>query len=134
VSDNAADLLESLLSENGLTASAKKVGDAMVRFKFGSATVVAAISGDSLVITAPIFKALPSARADEFCRHLLGLNARMAGLASFGLGSDGSVSLMAGRSTDGLDAREFKLVLSTVGKFADAFDDLLHDEYYGTSA
>ena len=130
MSESPAELLERLLTENGLAESAKKVGDAMFRFKFGSATVVAAISGESLVIQAPMFKELPDKNTDAFCLHLLGLNARMAGLASYGLTPEGMVSLMAGRSTEGLDAGEFKTVLATVGRFADSFDDLLHKEYY----
>jgi hypothetical protein len=43
---------------------------------------------------------------------------------------DGSVVLQVGRGVKGLDAHEFGLMLGTVGRFADEYDDRLREEFY----
>jgi hypothetical protein len=126
----ASQVLETMLEQCGIKDKAEKVGDSMYRFRWGSATVVAAAAGGAVVVIAPLFPALPTARADEFTRRLLELNGTMGGTAGFALAADGSVVLQSGRGVQGLDADEFRLMLGTVGKFADDHDDPLRDEFY----
>ena len=78
----------------------------------------------------PLFEALPKANAAGFCKKLLRINSELGGTASFALQENGSVVLQVGRMVRGLDADEFGIMLGTVGKFADDYDDLLHKEFY----
>jgi hypothetical protein len=126
----SVQLLEKLLAETGLTDKAEKVSDTMYMFHWGSARVIAHTAGEAIVVLAPLFDALPDKDPDKFCRHLLALNARMGGTASFAIASDGSVVLQCGRGTKGLDSDEFALMLGTVGKFADDYDDPLREQFY----
>lgn len=119
-----------MLEQCGIKDKAEKVGDSMYRFRWGSATVVAAAAGGAVVVIAPLFQALPTARAEVFTQRLLELNGKMGGTAGFALAADGSVVLQSGRGIQGLDADEFRLMLGTVGKFADDYDDPLRDEFY----
>jgi len=126
----ASHVLESMLEQCELTDKADKVGEAMYRFRWGSATVVAGAAGEAIVVIAPLFPALPENKSADFCQRLLQLNSRMGGTAGFALAPDGAVVLQAGRGVKGLDADEFRLMLGTVGKFADDYDDPLRDEFY----
>ena len=77
-----------------------------------------------------MFEKLPKKNTDEFCYRILKLNAEMGGTAAFAIQTDGSVVLQCGRGLDGLDPEELKLLLNTVGKFADDYDDILDKEFY----
>lgn len=124
------ELLTKLLEEAGLADKAEKVGGSMYMFQWGSARVIAGVSGEAIVVIAPLFEALPDNNADAFCRRLLELNSKMGGTAAFAVSADGSVVLQVGRGTNGLDSAEFALMLGTVGKFADDYDDALREEFY----
>jgi hypothetical protein len=130
MSDTAIDVLQSLLEQCDLTDKAEKIADTMYMLRWGSATVIAGASGEAIVVIAPIFEALPEKEPDRFCRHLLELNSKMGGTAGFAIMPDGAVVLQTGRGVQGLDAGEFGLMLGTVGKFADDYDDALRDEFY----
>jgi hypothetical protein len=54
----------------------------------------------------------------------------MGGMASFAIQPDGWVVLHSGRALRGLDAHEFAVLVSAVGRFADQFDDQLIAEFY----
>ena len=130
MSEPAIEVLERLLEECDLTDKSEKVGETMYLLRWGSARVVAAASGEAVVVLAPLFEALPEKEPERFCRRLLELNSIMGGTAGFAISPDGSVVLQSGRGVKGLDADEFGLMLATVGKFADDFDDVLRDEFY----
>jgi hypothetical protein len=102
----------------------------MYRLEWGSATVVCAARGSALVAIAPMFESLPDKKVDDFCRRILKLNAEMGGTAAFAIQTDGSVVLQCGRGLQGMDPDELKLLLNTVGKFADDYDDILDKEFY----
>lgn len=122
--------LESLLRDSGLADKAEPVDANMVRLQWGSAFVIVGLSGTAIVAIAPMFQALPPGRELEFFRTLLQHNAYMGGMASFAVQADGWVVLHAGRALRGLDANEFAVLVSGVGRFADKFDDLLIAEFY----
>lgn len=123
--------LTSILKSCGLLDSAEKVGDDMYRMSWGSATVVCVARASAIVAIAPMFDSLPKAsKLDGFYKKLLTLNAEMGGTASFAIQDDNSVVLQCGRGMEGLDPEELKLLLNTVGKFADDYDDILDEEYY----
>ncbi|MBT8495698.1 MAG: YbjN domain-containing protein [Deltaproteobacteria bacterium] len=123
-------ILEELMTKNGLLDSAQKLGEAMYRLRWGSASVITTIVGESIVVIAPLFDALPSGDPAGFCRKLLELNSELGGTASFAIQKNGSVVLQVGRGVKGLDADEFGLMLATVGKFADDYDDQLEADFY----
>jgi hypothetical protein len=54
----------------------------------------------------------------------------MGGMASFAIQPDGWVVLHSGRALKGLDAHEFAVLVSAVGRFADQFDDQLIGEFF----
>ncbi len=122
--------LETLLRDSGLAEKAEKIDDKMFRLQWGSAFVIVGTSGTAIVAIAPLFQHLPPGREEEFFRRLLGHNAHMGGMASFALQADGWVVLHAGRALKGLDAHEFAVLVSAVGRFADQFDDELIAEFY----
>jgi len=124
------ETLKQLLEQSGLAEKAESVGPAMYRLRWGSANVITGIAGGAIVVIAPMFEKLPETNQDAFCRRLLELNNKMGGTASFGITAESSVVLQVGRGLDGLDGQEFKLMLGMVGKFADEFDNQLHDEFY----
>jgi len=128
--ETAIQVLEGLLERCDLTDKSKKIGDTMYMLRWGSATVIAGASGEAIVVLAPLFETLPDRDPDRFCRRLLELNGQMGGTAGFAISADGSVVLQVGRGVKGIDADEFALMLGTVGKFADDFDDALRDEFY----
>jgi len=130
MANSGAAILEDLLTRNELLGSAQKLGEAMYRLRWGSATVVTTIVGESIVVIAPIFDDLPSGDPAGFCQRLLEINSDLGGTAAFALQKNGAVVLQIGRGVKGLDADEFGLMLATVGKFADDYDDLLKDEFY----
>jgi len=121
---------QKLLEEAGLADKAVKVDDRLVRLQWGSAFVIAGVSGSAIVAIAPLFRALPAGKEPAFFRKLLELNAQMGGMASFAIQPDGWVVLHAGRAIKGLDGQELATMISAVGKFADQYDDQLIAEFY----
>jgi hypothetical protein len=127
---DASDLISRLLQEAGLGDAVEKVGDGMYRLKWGSATIICVASGDGVVAVAPIFEKPPDKNQPAFFRRLLELNADIGGTAAWAVHKNGTVALQCGRTLQGLDAHELKIMLATVGKFADDYDDQLRDEFY----
>jgi hypothetical protein len=123
-------VLTELLKEAGLADAAEKVGESMYRIEWGSATLVTGVVGDGIVVIAPMFEAPPASNTEAFFRRLLQINGEMGGTATIALQADGSVVLQVGRGVKGLDAHEFGMMLGTVGRFADQYDNRLHDEFY----
>ena len=130
MSEASSEKLKSSLAAAGLLESAEEVGDGMFRMSWGSATVVCVARGAAVVAIAPMFETLPKKDVGKFCERILHLNAEMGGTASFAIQSDGAVILQSGRGVGGLDPDELKLLLNTVGKFADDYDNLLDREFY----
>jgi hypothetical protein len=122
--------LEQLLAEAEFGDKAVRVDDHLVRLQWGSAFVIAGISGSAVVAIAPMFKTLPEGKEQAFYRKLLEHNAHMGGIASFAIQPDGWVVLHAGRALKGLDGQEFATLVAGVGKFADQFDDELIAEFF----
>jgi hypothetical protein len=122
--------LDDLLSGSGLAEKAVRIDDHLVRLQWGSAFVIAGISGSAVVAISPLFRSLPPGKELGFMRKLLEHNAYMGGIASFALQPDGWVVLHAGRALKGIDAQEFATLIAGVGRFADQFDDLLVAEFY----
>jgi len=124
--------LSELLAASGLADKAVRVDDNLVRFQWGSAFVIAGISGSAVVAIAPLFRAIPTGKEAAFYRKLLEHNGHMGGMASFAIQPDGWVVLHAGRALKGLDGHELATMVAAVGKFADQFDDQLIAEFYGS--
>lgn len=122
--------LDDLLSGSGLADKAVKIDDHLVRLQWGSAFVIAGISGSAVVAIAPLFRSVPAGREVAFFKKLLEHNAYMGGIASFALQPDGWIVLHAGRALKGIDSAEFATLIAGVGRFADQFDDELVAEYY----
>jgi hypothetical protein len=122
--------LSELLAASGLADKAVRVDDNLVRFQWGSAFVIAGISGSAIVAIAPLFRAMPTGREAAFYRKLLEHNAHMGGMASFAIQPDGWVVLHSGRALKGIDGHELATMVAAVGKFADQFDDQLIAEFY----
>jgi hypothetical protein len=123
--------LDELLATSGLADKASRIDDHLVRLQWGSAFVIAGISGSAVVAIAPLFRAVPEGRELAFYKKLLEHNAYMGGMASFALQPDGWVVLHAGRALKGIDGQEFATMVAGVGRFADQFDDQLIAEFYG---
>src|SRR3954467_9447020 len=104
--------LEKLLADSGLADKAEKVDSNLVRMQWGSAVVIVGVSGSALVAIAPMFRAVPRQKANEFYRKLLEHNAFMGGMASFAIQNDGWVILHAGRAIKGIDAYEFAAMVA----------------------
>ena len=128
--------LDELLTASGLADKAARIDEHLVRFQWGSAFVIAGISGSAVVAIAPLFRSVPKGRELAFFQKLLEHNAYMGGMASFALQPDGWVVLHAGRALKGIDGQEFATLVAGVGRFADQFDDTLIAEFYadGTHA
>ena len=124
-------VLSELLAESGLADKAVRVDDNLVRLQWGSAFVIAGISGSAVVAIAPMFRAVPTGKEVAFYRKLLEHNGHMGGMASFAIQPDGWVVLQAGRGLKGIDGHELATMIAAVGKFADQFDDQLITEFYG---
>jgi len=124
--------LSELLAASGLADKAVRVDDNLVRFQWGSAFVIAGISGSAIVAIAPLFRAMPTGKESAFYRKLLEHNAHMGGMASFAIQPDGWVVLHAGRALKGIDGHELATMVAAVGKFADQFDDQLIAEFYAS--
>lgn len=122
--------LQKLLEASGLADKAVPIDNSMVRLQWGSAFVIVGVSGSAIVAIAPMFKQLPAGREPAFFQKLLEHNAYMGGMASFALQPDGWVVLHAGRALKGIDAHEFAVLVSGVGRFADEFDDKLIAEFF----
>lgn len=123
-------VLDDLLAGANLADKATRIDDNLARLQFGSAFVIAGISGSAVVAIAPLFRAVPYGKELAFYKKLLEHNAAMGGIAAFAVQTDGWVVLHAGRSLRGIDAQEFETLVSAVGKFADQFDDQLIAEFY----
>jgi hypothetical protein len=123
-------ILDDLLASGELADKAIRLDDNLIRLQWGSAFVIAGISGTAVVAIAPLFRAPPSGKEPGFYRKLLEHNAYMGGIASFAIQGDGWVVLHAGRALKGIDAQEFTTLVAGVGKFADQFDDQLIAEFY----
>lgn len=130
MSESTSQQLKSCLQDSGLLDVTEEVGKDMYRLAWGSATVICVARGTAVVAIAPMFEKLPKKKLGEFCQHLLKLNAEMGGTAHFAIQPDGSVVLQSGRGLQGLDPDELKLLLNTVGKFADDYDDILDKDFY----
>ncbi|MGE0871833.1 MAG: hypothetical protein AB7P03_24970 [Kofleriaceae bacterium] len=122
--------LDTLLTDAGLDDKAVRIDTQLVRMQWGSAFVIAGISGSAVVAIAPLFRAVPTGRELAFYRRLLEHNAHMGGIASFAIQPDGWVVLHAGRPLKGIDGTEFGTLVAGVGRFADEFDDKLIAEFY----
>jgi putative sensory transduction regulator len=122
--------IENLLADSGLADKAQRLDDRLVRMQWGSAFVIAGISGTAVVAIAPMFRAVPKGKELAFYRKLLEHNAHMGGMAAFAIQPDGWVVLHAGRAVKGIDGDEFATMVAAVGRFADQFDDQLIAEFY----
>jgi len=122
--------LDDLLASGDLASKAVRIDDNLARMQWGSAFVIAGISGSAVVAIAPLFRAVPPGKEQAFYRKLLEHNAYMGGIASFAIQSDGWVVLHAGRALKGIDGQEFATLVAGVGRFADQFDDQLIAEFY----
>ena len=122
--------IDELLQGSGLAEKAVRLDEHLVRMQWGSAFVIAGISGSAVVAVAPLFKQLPAGREAEFFKRLLEHNAHMGGIASFAIQPDGWVVLHAGRALKGLDGHELATLIAGVGKFADQYDDQLLAEFF----
>ncbi len=123
-------ILDDLLATGELAEKAVRIDDNLARLQWGSAFVIAGISGSAVVAIAPLFRAVPPGKEEAFYRKLLEHNAYMGGIASFALQGDGWVVLHAGRALKGIDGHEFATMVAGVGRFADQFDDQLIAEFY----
>ena len=123
-------LLDDLLAGSSLADKIARIDDNLVPLQWGSAFVIAGISGTAVVAIAPLFRAVPRGKELAFYRKLLEHNAYMGGMASFAIQGDGWVVLHAARAVKGIDAHEFETLISGVGRFADQFDDQLIAEFY----
>ena len=126
--------LDELLASSGLADKAVRIDDHLVRMQWGSAFVIAGISGSAVVAIAPLFKNVPAGKELAFFKKLLEHNAYMGGIASFAIQPDGWVVLHAGRALKGIDGQEFATLVAGVGRFADQFDDQLLAEFYDGSS
>lgn len=127
----SAQELDRLLKESGLADKVARVADNLVKLQWGSAVVIAGISGTAAVAVAPLFRTVPAGKQEAFYRKLLEHNGHMGGMAAFAIQPDGWVVLHAGRPIKGIDGHEFATLVASVGKFADEFDDKLIAEFYG---
>jgi hypothetical protein len=123
-------LLDDLLAGSGLADKTARIDDNLVRLQWGSAFVIAGLSGSVAVAIAPLFRAVPRGKELAFYRKLLEHNAHMGGMASFAIQGDGWVVLHAARAIKGIDAEGFEQLIAGVGRFADQFDDPLIAEFY----
>jgi hypothetical protein len=123
-------ILDELLATGELAGKAVRIDENLARLQWGSAFVIAGISGSAVVAIAPLFRAVPPGKELPFYRKLLEHNAYMGGIASFALQGDGWVVLHAGRALKGIDGHEFATMVAGVGRFADQFDDQLIAEFY----
>ena len=122
--------LDELLQGSGLADKAVRLDEHLVRMQWGSAFVIAGISGSAVVAIAPLFRAVPAGKEQAFFKKLLEHNAHIGGMAAFALQPDGWVVLHAGRALKGIDGHEFATLVAGVGRFADQFDDQLIEEFY----
>ncbi|MGE0548039.1 MAG: hypothetical protein AB7O24_24950 [Kofleriaceae bacterium] len=122
--------LDTLLTDAGLDDKAVRIDHQLVRMQWGSAFVIAGISGSAVVAIAPLFRSVPTGKEQRFYRKLLEHNAHMGGIAAFAIQPDGWVVLHAGRPLKGIDGTEFGTLVAGVGRFADEFDDQLIAEFY----
>lgn len=122
--------LDELLAGSDLADKAVRIDEHLVRLQWGSAFVIAGISGSAVVAIAPLFRSVPPGKELAFFTKLLEHNAYMGGIASFALQPDGWIVLHAGRALKGIDSTEFATLVAGVGRFADQFDDELVAQFY----
>ncbi len=122
--------LDELLAGSDLADKAVRIDEHLVRLQWGSAFVIAGISGSAVVAIAPLFRSVPPGKELAFFTKLLEHNAYMGGIASFALQPDGWIVLHAGRALKGIDSSEFATLVAGVGRFADQFDDELVAQFY----
>ena len=122
--------LEELLKTADLLDKAEKIDDQTFRLRWGSAMIIVGISGSALVAIAPLFKAPPAGNALAFYRRLLELNGTLGGVASFAIQLDGWVVLHGGRDVRDMSAHEFAVLVTTVAREADHYDDVLIGEFF----
>lgn len=122
--------LDELLAGSDLAEKAVRIDEHLVRLQWGSAFVIAGISGSAVVAIAPLFRSVPAGKELAFFTKLLEHNAYMGGIASFALQPDGWIVLHAGRALKGIDPTEFATLVAGVGRFADQFDDELVAQFY----
>ena len=122
--------LDELLAGSDLAEKAVRIDEHLVRLQWGSAFVIAGISGSAVVAIAPLFRSVPPGKELAFFTKLLEHNAYMGGIASFALQPDGWIVLHAGRALKGIDPTEFGTLVAGVGRFADQFDDELVAQFY----
>ena len=122
--------LDDLLTGSTLADKAARIDDNLARLQFGSAFVIAGISGAAAIAIAPLFRAIPHGKEQHFYRKLLEHNAYMGGVAAFAIQGDGWVVLQAARALKSIDPENFQNLVTAVGKFADQFDDQLIAEFY----
>ena len=122
--------IDDLLAGSGLADKAVKLDEHLVRLQWGSAFVIAGISGSAVIAVAPLFRSVPPGKELAFFQKLLEHNAYMGGIASFAIQPDGWIVLHAGRALKGIDGGEFATLVAGVGRFADQFDDQLVAEFY----
>lgn len=132
MSDQPKVNLKALLEEADLLDKAVKLEDTLYELRWGSALVIVGIKGPAMVAIAPMFNKLPDGAELAFLHRLLELNATLGGMAGFAIQPDGWIVLHGGRDVKGMDADEFALVVSTVARHADQFDDQLYDEFFRT--
>ena len=123
-------VFDDLLAGSGLAEKSVRIDDNLARLQWGSAFVIAGVSGSAVVAIAPLFRGVPRGKELAFYRKLLEHNAYMGGVASFAIQNDGWVVLHSGRALRGLDPQEFATLVASVGRFADQFDDQLIAEFY----
>jgi hypothetical protein len=121
---------DKLLADSGLADKAVRIDDHLIRLQWGSAFVIAGVSGSAIVAIAPLFRTIPAGKEQAFYRKLLEHNAHMGGMASFAIQPDGWVVLHSGRALKGIDGHEFATMVAAVGRFADQFDDQLIEEFF----
>jgi hypothetical protein len=107
--------IDELLQGSGLADKAVRLDEHLVRMQWGSAFVIAGISGSAVVAIAPLFREVPRGKELAFFKKLLEHNAHMGGMASFALQPDGWVVLHAGRALKGIDGQEFATLVAGAG-------------------
>ena len=97
----------------------------------GTVTVVSESNDDPqplLLVTFDIMR-LPTSNAESLFRRLLELNGDLCGRAAFWVSRDGLVCLQAGRPLEDLDAGELIDLIMWTADQADAYDDVLLEEF-----
>ena len=81
-----------------------------------------------LIVYFPIMK-VPVEKSMPFYRRLLELNRGLLGKAAFAVDDQNTVSIIAGRSTVGIDPSEMADLIVRTARMADYYDDTLLEEF-----